>query len=151
MIDTSVRQHWMSVLAHSPASELRALWRPLGLEPAYRLVRAPEVGLIQVQGRMGGEGQRFLMGDVTVTRAVVRLDEPDGAGYGYSYVLGRDMAHAELSAVIDALLQSSRHELLQARLIAPLHAQQTARRRRRAREIAASQVDFFTLVRGEDA
>ncbi|MEC5341256.1 phosphonate C-P lyase system protein PhnG [Brenneria populi] len=151
MINTSLRQHWMSVLAHSPATELMKQWQSLGLSPEYRLIRGPEVGLLQVQGRMGGEGRRFFMGDVTVTRAVIQLADADNDSYGYSYVIGRDRAHAELSALADALLQQpAHHALLQQRLIAPLHAGLTAKRQRRAREVAASQVDFFTLVRGED-
>ncbi|PWC14041.1 phosphonate C-P lyase system protein PhnG [Brenneria corticis] len=151
MMNTSIRQHWMSVLAHSPTSGLIELWQSLGLAPEYRLIRSPEVGLLQVQGRAGGEGGRFFMGDVTVTRAVVQLSGNDSGGYGYSYVIGRNKAHAELSALIDALLQQpAQYDLLQTRLIIPLHAQLTAQRQQRAREIAASQVDFFTLVRGED-
>lgn len=151
MINTSTRQHWMSVLAHSPASEVAEQWQSLNLEPEYHLIRPPEVGLLQVQGRMGGEGCRFFIGDVTVTRAVVQLSGADNNGYGYGYVIGRDKAHAELSALIDALLQQpTQHAWLQARLIAPLHKQLSARRERRAQEVAASQVDFFTLVRGED-
>jgi alpha-D-ribose 1-methylphosphonate 5-triphosphate synthase subunit PhnG len=52
--------------------------------------------------------------------------------------------------VIDALLQvSGMEELLHKRVIAPLAASQQARREQRAREIASSRVDFFTLVRGE--
>jgi alpha-D-ribose 1-methylphosphonate 5-triphosphate synthase subunit PhnG len=52
--------------------------------------------------------------------------------------------------VIDALLQvSGMDELLHKTLIAPLAATQQARREQRAREVAASRVDFFTLVRGE--
>ncbi|MCX8957677.1 phosphonate C-P lyase system protein PhnG [Erwinia psidii] len=151
MINTSTRQHWMSVLAHSPASELAKRWQSLHLDVGYHLIRPPEIGLIQVQGRMGGEGNRFLMGDVTVTRAVVQLAERESNDYGYSYVIGRDKAHAELSALIDALLQQPpQHELLQTRLIAPLDKQLNARRARRAQDVATSQVDFFTLVRGED-
>ncbi|MBJ7221983.1 MULTISPECIES: phosphonate C-P lyase system protein PhnG [unclassified Brenneria] len=151
MINTAIRQHWMSVLAHSPTSELTELWQSLNLTPEYHLIRSPEVGLLQVQGRMGGEGRRFFMGDVTVTRAVVQLSGDDNGGYGYSYVIGRNKAHAELSALIDALLQiPSQYDLLQVRLITPLHTRLTAKRQQRKREIATSQVDFFTLVRGED-
>lgn len=151
MINTSTRQNWMSVLAHSPASEVAEHWQSLNLEPEYHVIRSPEIGLLQVQGRMGGEGCRFFIGDVTVTRAVVQLSGGDNNDYGYSYVIGRDKAHAELCALIDVLLQQpTKHALLQARLIAPLHKQLNARRERRRQEIATSQVDFFALTRGED-
>lgn len=83
---------------------------------------------------------------MTVTRAVVQLDN---GGYGYSYIAGRDKAHAELCALADALLQQPEHgERLQQQLIAPLAALQHEQRQLRARAIAASRVDFFTLVRG---
>jgi len=141
------RQRWMSVLAHSQPAELLALWHPLNLSPKFERLRAAETGLTQLQGRMGGTGKRFVMGDMTVTRAVVQLDS---GVYGYSYVAGRDKAHAELCAIIDALLQvNGMDELLHKSLIAPLAATQQERREQRAREVAASRVDFFTLVRGE--
>ncbi|MFZ4833887.1 phosphonate C-P lyase system protein PhnG [Rouxiella sp. Mn2063] len=141
------RQRWMSVLAHSQPTELLAYWQPLNLNPQFQRLRAPETGLTQLQGRMGGTGKRFVMGDMTVTRAVVQLDS---GVYGYSYVAGRDKAHAELCAIIDALLQvQGMDELLNSKVIAPLAAQQQARREERARQIASSRVDFFTLVRGE--
>lgn len=55
---------------------------------------------------MGGTGERFFAGDATLTRAAVRLT--DGT-LGYSWVLGRDKQHAERCALIDALMQQSRH------------------------------------------
>lgn len=141
------RQRWMSVLTHSRPDELLAHWQPLNLSPQFERIRAAETGLTQLQGRMGGTGKRFVMGDMTVTRAVVQMD---GGVYGYSYVSGRNKAHAELCAVIDALLQiQGMDELLHKRVIAPLAALQQERRQQRAREVAASRVDFFTLVRGE--
>src|SRR5471032_378983 len=132
------RQRWMSVLAHSRPDELLAHWQPLNLSPQFERIRAAETGLTQLQGRMGGTGKRFVMGDMTVTRAVILME---GGVYGYSYVAGRNKPHAELCAVID--------ELLHKRIIAPLAAIQQERRELRAREVAASRVDFFTLVRGE--
>ncbi|NMP25807.1 phosphonate C-P lyase system protein PhnG [Rahnella sp. SAP-1] len=141
------RQRWMSVLAHSQPAELLAHWQPLNLNPTFQHLRPAETGLTQLQGRMGGSGKRFVLGDMTVTRAVIQLSS---GVYGYSYVSGRDKQHAELCAVIDALLQvPGMDELLHKRVIAPLAASQQATREQRAREIAASRVDFFTLVRGE--
>ncbi|AHG20904.1 phosphonate C-P lyase [Chania multitudinisentens RB-25] len=141
------RQRWMSVLAHSQPAQLRNHWQALNLSPRYHSLRAPEIGLAQLQGRMGATGRRFVLGDMTVTRAVVQLEN---GGQGYSYITGRDKAHAELCALADALLQQpASHELLQQRLIEPLAALQQEQRQLRARSVAASRVDFFTLVRGE--
>ncbi|HGM5493330.1 TPA: phosphonate C-P lyase system protein PhnG [Serratia fonticola] len=141
------RQRWMSVLAHSQPDQLRSHWQALSLNPSYQRLRAPEIGLTQLLGRMGATGRRFVLGDMTVTRAVVQL--ANGV-QGYSYISGRDKDHAELCALIDALLQQpASHELLQLQLIEPLAALQQEQRQLRARAVASSRVDFFTLVRGD--
>ena len=137
------RQNWLSILAHSQPTELLAHWQPLNLSPEYQVIRAPEMGLI--------------LGDMTVTRAVIKLNDCTDI-YGYSYIAGRNKPHAELCALLDALLQYSTlkgrpaglNELLLKTVIHPLAAIQQKRRQLRAQHIAASKVDFFTLVRGED-
>lgn len=147
MTTQTARQRWMAVLAHSDPGELRRYWQPLGLHPQWEMLRAPETGLARLQARMGATGKRFVLGDMTVTRAAVRLT--DGT-CGYSYVAGRDRPHAELCALIDALLQQQGEEsALYRQVIAPLAASRAAQQQRRAREIASSKVDFFTLVRGD--
>ena len=147
--DTATRQRWMSVLAHSEPQDLLARMQSLQLAPAYELIRTPETGLVQLQARMGGIGDRFFAGDATLTRAAVRLT--DGT-LGYSWVLGRDKQHAERCALIDALMQQSRHfQNLSETLIAPLDADRMARIAARQAEVNASRVDFFTMVRGDNA
>lgn len=84
---STTRQSWMSVLAHSQPAELLAHWQPLNLSPTYQVIRAPEIGLNQLQARMGATGRRFILGDMTLTRAVIMLNgNPDI--YGYSYIAG---------------------------------------------------------------
>ena len=118
--DTATRQHWMSVLAHSQPAELAARLNALNITADYEVIRTAETGLVQIQARMGGTGERFFAGDATLTRAAVRLT--DGT-LGYSWVLGRDKQHAERCALIDALMQQSRHfQNLSETLIAPLDA-----------------------------
>ena len=148
-VDTSTRQRWMRVLAHCQPAALRERMNALGLAPDYDTIRAPEIGLVQLQARMGGTGQRFFAGDATLTRAAIRLNS---GTLGYSYVLGRDKAHAERCAVIDALLQEPPHfQTLMETLIAPLEADRAARVAARQAEVNTSRVDFFTLVRGDNA
>lgn len=97
--------------------------------------------------RAGGTGRRFNMGEMTVTRCVVRLDS---GTIGHAYVAGRDTRHAELAAVFDALMQQpARRDDLRHSVLDPLIAQQAVRRERIARRTAATKVDFFTMVRGE--
>ena len=100
-----------------------------------------------VRGRMGSTGSPFNLGEMTVTRCVVRL--ADGRT-GYSYVAGRDKRHAELAALADAHLQGADAAAWQARLIEPLARTQAERRAAQEAEIATTKVEFFTLVRGED-
>lgn len=42
--DTSTRQRWMRVLAHSQPAALAARMNALGLTPDYDTIRAPEIG-----------------------------------------------------------------------------------------------------------
>lgn len=148
-LDTATRQHWMSVLSHSDPANLAEKMVALNISADYETIRAPETGLVQLQGRMGGTGERFFAGDATLTRAAVRLSN---GTVGYSWVLGRDKAHAERCAVIDALMQQPTHfQTLLETLITPLEADRTARIAARQAEINASRVDFFTLVRGDNA
>ncbi|MDK9736996.1 phosphonate C-P lyase system protein PhnG [Vibrio sp. D404a] len=142
------RQKWMSVLAQSSFTELKAHWDELGLNAEYAMVRQPEIGLAQVRARMGSTGRQFNMGDVTITRAVIKLNSGE---LGYSYLQGRDKPHAELAAVIDALMQNGKQaEAINTQVIEPLAAMKHERDSQRRQEVAASKVDFFTMVRGED-
>lgn len=147
-IDTATRQRWMRALSWSNAETLNALMQALKLAPEYTLIRAPETGLMQIQARMGGTGNRFFAGDTTLTRAAVRLNS---GTLGYSYLLGRNKQHAERCAVVDALLQEQAHfQTLMETLIAPLEAEREAQIAARRAEVNASRVDFFTLVRGDN-
>ncbi|MEX6503117.1 phosphonate C-P lyase system protein PhnG [Pseudomonas zhanjiangensis] len=141
----ATRQRWMGVLARAGAELAR--YESALKETDYQLIRAPEVGMSLVRGRMGGSGAAFNLGEMTVTRCVVRL--VDGRT-GYSYVAGRDKRHAELAALADAHLQGRQQRDWLERLIEPLAAAQRARRAAKAAETATTQVEFFTLVRGED-
>jgi alpha-D-ribose 1-methylphosphonate 5-triphosphate synthase subunit PhnG len=138
----------MSVLALASTDELQARWASLDAPPRYTLLRRPEVGLVMVRGRAGGTGTRFNLGEMTVTRCTVQLE--DGT-LGHAWVGGRDERHAELAAALDALLQDpARTAALHAGVVEPLVRAQDDRRRAAAARAAASRVEFFTMVRGED-
>jgi alpha-D-ribose 1-methylphosphonate 5-triphosphate synthase subunit PhnG len=138
----------MATLAHAEADELRRLWRESGLPVEAQLLRGPETGLVTLRGRIGGGGAPFNVGEATVTRATVRL--PDGT-VGHSYALGRDKDKARLSAIADGLWQlPAQRAEVEAKLLAPLRATAAAADQKRRAETAATKVDFFTLVRGED-
>jgi alpha-D-ribose 1-methylphosphonate 5-triphosphate synthase subunit PhnG len=138
----------MSVLALATTAELEGCWAALGQTPRYTWLRRPETGLVMVRGRAGGTGARFNLGEMTVTRCTVQLD--DGT-LGHAWVGGRDPRHAELVAVLDALLQDvTRTAALTEVVVEPLARAQAARRAAARTRAAASRVEFFTMVRGED-
>ncbi|MGF6125613.1 alpha-D-ribose 1-methylphosphonate 5-triphosphate synthase subunit PhnG [Pseudomonas frederiksbergensis] len=140
------RQHWIGVLARARRSELLPFEEALR-DVEYQMIRAPEIGMTLVRGRMGGNGAPFNVGEMSVTRCVVRL--ADGRT-GYSYLAGRDKAHAELAALADAHLQGAQQRHWLDQVITPLANAQAERQARKAADTAATKVEFFTLVRGEN-
>ena len=146
------RRRWMGVLARAARQDLETAWQALDTRPAYTHVRKPETGLVLVRGRAGGTGAAFNLGEMTMTRCAVRVETAERRLVGLSFVAGRDVRHAELAAVFDALLQdSARRAAIEASLIGPVEARLTAARRAEAADIAATKVDFFTLVREQGA
>ncbi|GLQ82370.1 protein phnG [Mesorhizobium huakuii] len=146
--DQAERKAAMATLAQSSGDDIVRLWNEAGLPSQAELLRGPETGLVTLRGRIGGGGAPFNVGEATVTRATVRL--PSGQ-VGHCYALGRDKQKAKLAAIADALWQDpARRAEIETRLIVPLRsALATAQEKRRA-ETAATKVDFFTMVRGED-
>jgi len=139
------RRNWLSILAKAQPAEMNAAWDALAEPPAYSALRAPETGLVLVRGRMGGAGDAFNMGEMTVTRAAVRLDSGET---GIGYVAGRDRRHAELAAAVDAMMQApALRPTVEGAVVARLARAQAERRDTAARKAAATKVDFFTMVR----
>lgn len=142
---TALRQRTHGLIAKSPPASVRARFLALEALPDARPLRPAEVGLVMVRGRVGGDGQRFNLGELPVTRAALRID---GETVGVGYVAGRDVGHAEMAALADAMIQSARWRAdLEATVLAPLAAQLESRRDDTARKAAATKVDFFTMVR----
>ena len=141
------RQAWMAVLARAQLSELEAAWENTTDKPQYNLLRAPESGMVMVRARAGGEGQRFNMGEMSVTRCVVTTS--DGV-QGHAYVAGRDKRHATLAALFDALLQDQgRRNDIEQRVLKPVCERLSTDQTETDRKVAATRVDFFTMVRGQ--
>lgn len=146
MADESARKDWMGLLAKARPDALEALWTGQ-MDQRFTWLRAPEIGAAMVRGRMGGTGAPFNLGEMTVTRCSLQLE--DGT-VGHGYVQGRNKPHAQRAALIDALMQTAAAERLEADVLSPLRAQAQARLQERASKAAATKVEFFTLVRGED-
>ena len=151
MADLTPRQSWMATLAKASSLELEHVVSMLTHLPNYDFLRPPEIGLTMVQGRTGGTGQPFYVGEMTITRCVVRLETPDleDAIVGFGYVAGRSRRHAELAALCDALLQHPAwHDVIQTQVILPLQAIAQQQQEQQQRQAESTRVNFFTLVRG---
>lgn len=141
------RKGWMNLLATADEARLTELWQGYGADPACEFLRAPEAGGVMVRGRMGGTGGPFNLGEMTVTRCAVSLE--DGT-VGHGYVQGCSKAKAEIAAKADALMQTGAAEALRAAVLVPLAEERRTRKHTRAAKAAATKVEFFTMVRGED-
>ncbi len=140
------RQMHMAVLARAERGDLQALLGTLDPQPAFSMLKPPETGTVMVEGRAGGAGSRFNLGEATLTRCAIRLES---GTIGFCHALGRDKEKARLAALLEAALQDEPDG-------GPLHAglNEIAARQRAAkalasRKAAASKVEFFTMVRGE--
>lgn len=142
------RRDWMELLAQAPLSILENGMRRMahsGSLPGRVWLRRPEPGLVMLRGRAGGAGERFNLGEMTVTRCVLRVDTGE---VGVAYVRGRSHRHAELAALADALLQSAHwRDAVMRGLIEPVRAYLEAESARARHKAQATRVEFFTLAR----
>ena len=141
------RRDWLALLAQAPREALAAHAPPVLADHAFAWLRRPETGLVMVRTRIGNGGDRFNVGEATVTRCAVRHRPAHGPGTaGVGHVLGRDDERAGWVASLDALLQvPALHPVLSAAVLAPLAAALAARRAADAARAATSRVDFHTL------
>lgn len=143
----SRRRAVMGLLARANRDELEL---PLSVHwPALevRSLRSPEIGLVMLRGRIGGDGAAFNVGEATVSRAVVELATGER---GYGQVLGRNPETARLAAIFDALAQrADAMAQVEAAVLGPIRSRLAVADVKSRTETAATKVDFFTLVRGE--
>ena len=137
----------MRILSLAPWNEFEARAKGYSSVP-HETLRRPEPGLVMLRGRMGATGAAFNFGEATVTRCAVRLA---GGAEGHAYVMGRNTDHARLAALCDALLQTPEHAAaVRETVIAPLESLLQQAHLEAAGKAAATKVDFFTMVRGDD-
>lgn len=144
---TGGRQAMMAVLAQASQTELEAVIDRFAPLPPVEDLRAAEVGLCMLRGRIGGDGAPFNLGEATVTRAAVRLN----AHVGVSYLLGGSPALARAAALIDALWQDEAARPAVEEALRPVRGRIQAQNEAERARTDATRVDFFTLVRGEDS
>jgi alpha-D-ribose 1-methylphosphonate 5-triphosphate synthase subunit PhnG len=142
------RRDVMSVLVRATRDELTAPLAQYWPDLAVRILRSPETGLVMLRGRIGGDGAPFNVGEATMSRAVIELETGER---GYGQVLGRDSEHARLAAIIEALAQKQdAAQTVERVVLAPIRARLKQEKAQIRAQTAATRVDFFTLVRGED-
>lgn len=110
----------------------------------FQMLRAPDVGLVMLRGRMGSTGNAFNVGEATVTRCSLKLQS---GTEGHAYVMGRNVDHAKRAALCDALYQEHADAMMTILSVIEKHLQ--AVRQETASKAAATKVDFFTMVRGD--
>ncbi|MEM1172983.1 MAG: phosphonate C-P lyase system protein PhnG [Cyanobacteria bacterium P01_H01_bin.35] len=146
-IQTETRQKWMATLAKSNLNQLETKIAEIGTLPEYTFIRPPEIGLTIVRGRAGGTGQVFNLGEMTITRRTVKIQEVRGFGY----VGGRSYRHAELAALCDGLMQIPEwHDIVQSIVIEFLEAEAKRKKEVQQSQTEATKVNFFTLARGDE-
>src|SRR5690606_4665201 len=142
------RQASMALLAQASGEELKALWQNWTEKPQFEVLRGPETGLVMLRGRIGGGGAPFNVGEATVTRATVRLAN---GSVGHAYALGRDQEKAKLAALFDEIwLDEGKRSAVESEVLDVLRHRMNAADDKLRGEAAATKVDFFTMVRGDN-
>ena len=146
-IQTETRQRWMATLAKSNLNQLETKVAEIGTLPEYSFIRPPEIGLTMVRGRAGGTGQVFNLGEMTITRCTLKIEEV----IGFGYVGGRSYRHAELAALCDGLMQIPEwHDIVQSIVIEFLEAEAKRKTEIQQCQTEATKVNFFTPKRGDE-
>jgi alpha-D-ribose 1-methylphosphonate 5-triphosphate synthase subunit PhnG len=146
---TLARKRWLAVLARSSNADLESAWADNASSAdtaSIKHLRAAEIGMVMLRGRVGGTGDAFNLGEASVTRCALRLGNgPLGVGY----TLGRDKRKAELIAGFDAMLQNNvRCAHIMQHVVERMAQAQAAAHHAQSQSVATSKVEFFTFVRG---
>ncbi len=141
------RKIWMSLLAKAPEGRVSELLDAATQRPEFTWLRAPEIGSTMVRGRAGATGAPFNLGEMTLTRCALKLSSGE---VGHAYIQGRRKEDATAAALVDALMQTDQATLVQTAILEPIATEFAAQKQKRAEKAAATKVEFFTMVRGED-
>jgi alpha-D-ribose 1-methylphosphonate 5-triphosphate synthase subunit PhnG len=143
------RRDWMSLLSRAPIDLLESTMS-VHASDEQQWLRAPETGLMMVQARVGGTGERFNLGEITVTRCAVRLGDnaAEQSRVGVAYVTGRSHRRAQLAALADAMLQNdAQRGMLEITLLTPTREHLARARAERYTRAQSTRVEFFTVAR----
>ena len=140
-----LRPEWISIFSKTSEDLLKNSLDHINFKENYDVLLGPEIGSIMIQGRAGGTGDKFNLGEATLTKCIVKFQEKTG----YSYHLGRNLIKSEYGAILDALMQI---ESYNSKLLMYVKEFQEEIQKEKTKIIAGSsesKVDFFTMVRGD--
>ena len=141
------RKNWIGLLNNADPDDLEEVRKNMDGLIDYTYIVKPETGMIMVQAKADGSKARFNLGEVSVSRCVLKIKNQY---LGASWVIGSNLKHAELAALFDGLLQDPEYnKKLNSILVKTLKEKQKARDEILARDAADTKVEFFTLKRGE--
>ncbi len=140
------RREGMRLLARATLGELSLAWDAIDDKPEVAPVRGPETGLVMVRGKIGGAAILSISARPPFHAPPCAFDRR-----GRPWAAARHrQGTRRLAAIFDALFQSAAHRASVEALHEQVAARLDAEDRRKAEETAATRVDFFTMVRGED-
>jgi alpha-D-ribose 1-methylphosphonate 5-triphosphate synthase subunit PhnG len=136
----------MSMLALSSPADLEQLWGDTADKPSFDWIRPPEFGAVMARGRICDDGSNFNVGEVAITRCILRLAPTEHIGI--AYVIGRRRRHATLAALLDAMAQTHgpAGDFVRSGILR-LRAVLQQRRQEVRASVAKSEVDFSMLLR----
>ena len=140
-----LRPEWISIFSKTSEDLLKNSLDHINFKENYDVLLGPEIGSIMIQGRAGGTGDKFNLGEATLTKCIVKFQEKTG----YSYHLGRNLIKSEYGAILDALMQI---ESYHSKLLMYVKEFQEEIQKEKTKIIAGSSEskdDFFTMVRGD--
>lgn len=141
------RRRGMEILAIADEAVLAEAWAALPRQPDFQSVRGPETGLVMIRGRIGGGGSPFNLGEASVSRATIRLESGE---IGHGHCLGLSRRKAQLIALFDALGQLPEMQAVIDTLLERITETRAAEDHAEQERTAATKVEFFTMVRGDD-
>jgi alpha-D-ribose 1-methylphosphonate 5-triphosphate synthase subunit PhnG len=134
-------------LALADPERLIELIEGLGEIPPFEYLRAPQKGLVMIRVRGENSSLVFNLGEALVTRCSVVIN----GCLGHAYILGDEPEKCLTAALACALAQDIRYQKEIERIVLALEEEQGKKRREELSKTLQTRVDFFTLVRGEDA
>ena len=140
-----LRSDWISIFSKTSEDRLKNTLDHINFKESYDVLFGPDIGSIMIQGRAGGSGDKFNLGEATLTKCIVQFQGKTG----YSYHLGRNLIKSEYGAVLDALMQIESYHSQLLIFVKEFQEEIQKEKNKIIADSSESKVDFFTMVRGD--